>query len=57
MKVHELIEKLKEFDMEKDIYILHNDENPINNGTDIVAVFTINGADNVLDDAVYLVEV
>ena len=56
MKVHELIEKLKEFDSEKEVYILASDDNPIGNGFEISDVFTINGSKNDVNNAVYLVE-
>jgi len=57
MKVHELIQKLNEFDSEKEVYILASDDNPINNGFEISDVFTINGSKDNINNAVYIVEV
>jgi len=56
MKVHELIDKLKEFDKEKEVFILSPDDNPIGNGLAIMDIFTINGSKDNINNAVYIVE-
>lgn len=56
LTVQDLINKLQEFDKDKEVYILCSDENPITGGNDIIDVFTINGSKDNINNAVYLVE-
>lgn len=56
MTVGELIEKLKEFDSSKKVYILSTDDSPLSGGFDIDNVLEVNGSNKELDNAVYIVE-
>ncbi len=53
MLVEELIEKLKEFDQEKEVVWLSSGDNPLDGGYPIGSVFEIKGT---LVDAVFLEE-
>lgn len=54
MTVNELIEKLQTFDGEKKVYLIWDDENPLEGGSDIENVFTIKGSKNECNNAVYI---
>ena len=56
MTVGELIEKLKEFDSSKKVYILTTDDSPLSGGFDIENILEVNGSKKELDNAVYIVE-
>ena len=54
MKVRELIDKLKELDLNKEVLILLNDDNPLESGSAIGEVFEITGTE--MQDGVFLKE-
>lgn len=56
MLVQELIDKLKEFDPNKPVFVLPPDENPIGGGSVIDDVFLVQGSNDESNNAVYLVE-
>lgn len=55
MKVKELIEKLKQFNEESEVYCLFSDDNPLNNGMNIDYIFELKGIDEKTD-GVYIKE-
>ena len=54
MKVRELIDKLNEFDLDKEVLILLSDDNPLESGSVIEEVFEITGTK--MQDGVFLKE-
>ncbi len=54
MKVSELIGKLNKFDLDKEVLILLNDDNPLESGSAIGEVFEITGTE--MQDGVFLKE-
>ena len=54
MKVRELIDKLEEFDLDNEVLILLNGDNPLENGSSIGEVFEITGTE--MQDGVFLKE-
>ena len=56
MIVKELIEKLKTFPEDKAVWLIYDDENPMEGGWDITDIFMIDGAKNEANNAVYIVK-
>ncbi len=54
MKVRELIDKLEKLDLDKEVLILLNDDNPLESGSYIEEVFEITGTE--MQDGVFLKE-
>ena len=54
MTVKELIEKLKTFPEDYKVYLMWDDDNPLEGGADIEDVFTVNGSKVECNNAVYI---
>ena len=54
MKVKELISKLNELDLDKEVFILLNNDNPLESGFEIREIFEITGTE--MQDGVFLRE-
>lgn len=56
MKVKDLIKKLQTFAEDKEVYVIWDDENPTQGGSEIKDLFEIHGSNNDINNAVYIVK-